>query len=149
MHAGLWLQWHHLTIFCSPTRTEKHLAGKHYRSDDEVIIWVQDFFEDQNESFYTAGVQALQHRWKKSVTQGRQYWKINLIWSNSTSDHSHPMKFQPTLVYAWCPMYTILHSWNIYIISNKVLIQKLNQNFDIFICFISFIYICNFFKFTI
>ena len=28
---------------------------------------VEDFFEDQDESFYTSGIQALQYRWKKCV----------------------------------------------------------------------------------
>ena len=31
----------YLAIFCSPTR-KKHLAGKQYRSDDEVISAVED-----------------------------------------------------------------------------------------------------------
>uniref|UniRef100_A0A3Q0RHJ7 Mos1 transposase HTH domain-containing protein n=1 Tax=Amphilophus citrinellus TaxID=61819 RepID=A0A3Q0RHJ7_AMPCI len=32
---------------------KKHLAGKQYRTDDEVISAVEDFFEGQDESFYT------------------------------------------------------------------------------------------------
>ena len=42
---------------------KKHLVGKQY---DEVTA-VEDFFEDQDESFFTTGIQALQHRWKKCV----------------------------------------------------------------------------------
>ena len=45
----------------------KHLAGKQYRTDDEVISAVEEFFKDQDESFYTTRIQALQHRWKKCV----------------------------------------------------------------------------------
>ena len=41
---------------------KKHLAVKQYRTDDEVIAAVEDFFKDQNESFYTTGIQALQQR---------------------------------------------------------------------------------------
>ena len=59
------LIWHHLTTSCSPTW--KHSAGKQYRTDDEVISAVEDFPEDQDESRYTTGIQALQHRWKKCV----------------------------------------------------------------------------------
>ena len=37
---------------------KNHLAGKQYRTDDEVISTVEDFFEDQDESFNTMEVQA-------------------------------------------------------------------------------------------
>ena len=40
---------------------KKHLAEKQYGTDDEVIFAVEEFFEDQDESFYTTGTQALQH----------------------------------------------------------------------------------------
>ena len=46
---------------------KKHLAGKQYWTDDEVISAVEDFFKDQDESYYTTGIQALQHQWKKCV----------------------------------------------------------------------------------
>ena len=48
---------------------KKHLAGKQYYTNDmrSHISEVEDFFEVQNESFYTTGIQALQHRWKKCV----------------------------------------------------------------------------------
>ena len=50
------LIWHHLF---SVSQHEKHLAGKQYRTGDEVISAGEDFFEDQDESFYTTGIQAL------------------------------------------------------------------------------------------
>ena len=79
LHTSLWLQWlqrvivalnwlitlhilliwHHL--FSVPQHEKKHLAGKQYRTDDDVISAVGDFFEDQDERFYTMGIQALQH----------------------------------------------------------------------------------------
>uniref|UniRef100_A0A673BIC6 Histone-lysine N-methyltransferase SETMAR n=1 Tax=Sphaeramia orbicularis TaxID=375764 RepID=A0A673BIC6_9TELE len=52
---------------------KKHLAGKRYQTDDEVISAVEDFFGDQDESFYTAGIQELQHRWKKCVDRRGDY----------------------------------------------------------------------------
>ena len=41
----------------------KHLSGKQYRTDNEVIYAAEDLFKDRDESFYT--IQALQNRWKK------------------------------------------------------------------------------------
>ncbi|KAM9359101.1 uncharacterized protein gal3st2 [Symphorus nematophorus] len=52
---------------------KKHLAGKHYWTDDEVISAVEDFFDHQDDSFYTKGVEALQHRWKKCVDRRGDY----------------------------------------------------------------------------
>ena len=40
---------------------------------DEVISAVEDFFEDQEKSFYTTGIQALQHQWKKCVDRMGDY----------------------------------------------------------------------------
>ena len=37
-----------------------HLAGKQYQTD-EVIFADEDFFEDQDKSFYTTAIQVLQH----------------------------------------------------------------------------------------
>ena len=45
---------------------KKHLAEKQYRTDDAVISAVEDFFKNRDESFYTTGIQALQHQWKKN-----------------------------------------------------------------------------------
>ena len=39
----------------------------------EVISAVEDFFEDQDERFYTTGIQALQNRWKKCVDRRGDY----------------------------------------------------------------------------
>ena len=52
---------------------QKHLAGKQLWTDDEVISAVEDFFEDQDESFYPTGIQALQHQWKKFVNRRGDY----------------------------------------------------------------------------
>uniref|UniRef100_A0A3Q0SYF5 Tc1-like transposase DDE domain-containing protein n=1 Tax=Amphilophus citrinellus TaxID=61819 RepID=A0A3Q0SYF5_AMPCI len=40
------------------TNMKKGLAGKQYRTDDEVISAVEHFFDGQDESFYTTGIQA-------------------------------------------------------------------------------------------
>ena len=52
---------------------KKHLAGKRYESDDDVISAVEDFFEGQKENFYATGIRALQHRWKKRVDRRGDY----------------------------------------------------------------------------
>ena len=52
---------------------KKHLAGKRYESDDDVISAVEDFFEGQEENFYATGIRALQHRWKKCVDRRGDY----------------------------------------------------------------------------
>ncbi|CAI9733412.1 Hypothetical predicted protein [Octopus vulgaris] len=52
---------------------KKHLAGKQHRSDDDVMCAVDDFFNQRDESFFTNGIQALQHRWKKCVDREGDY----------------------------------------------------------------------------
>ena len=52
---------------------KKHLAGQHYRSDEEVIAAVEEFLRDQDETFYTTGIQGLQHRWRKCVDRKGDY----------------------------------------------------------------------------
>ena len=54
-------------LFLNMKKKKKHLTGKQYRTHDEVISAVENFLEDQDESFYTTGIQALQHGWKKCV----------------------------------------------------------------------------------
>ena len=54
-----------------PNMKQTHLPGKQCLTDDEVISAVEDFFEDQEESFNTTGIQALQHRRKKTCVDRR------------------------------------------------------------------------------
>ena len=78
------LIWHHLTISCSQ-QEKKHLARKQYWTNDDVISAAEDFFEDQDESFYTMGIQVLQHQWKKCEdSRGESVKKNTHIWSNSS-----------------------------------------------------------------
>ena len=51
-----------------------HLAGKQYRTDDEVIAAVENFSRIMmSASVYTRGIQDLQHRWKKCVNRKGDY----------------------------------------------------------------------------
>ena len=46
----------------SVSQHKKHLTGKQYRTNEIIILsGVEDFFEEQDESFYATGIQALQH----------------------------------------------------------------------------------------
>uniref|UniRef100_A0A3Q0S4Q4 Tc1-like transposase DDE domain-containing protein n=1 Tax=Amphilophus citrinellus TaxID=61819 RepID=A0A3Q0S4Q4_AMPCI len=55
------------------TNLKKHLAGKQYRTNDDVISAVEDFFEGQDESFYTTRNQALQQQWQECVDRRGDY----------------------------------------------------------------------------
>ena len=46
----------------------KKTIGREYRTNDEVISAVEDFFVDQDESFYATEISSsVQHWWKLSV----------------------------------------------------------------------------------
>ena len=100
MHTSLWLQWllcvivalnwlitlHMYSPDLAPSdyflfpNMIKHLAGKQHRTDDEVIPEVEkDFFEDQDESFCTMGIQVLQHRWRWMKCVDRRGDRIDKI----------------------------------------------------------------------
>ena len=59
--------------FLFPNIMKKHSAGKQYQTNDEVISAIEDFFEDQDKSFYTTGIQALQDHSKKCVYHRGDY----------------------------------------------------------------------------
>ena len=58
---------------CLFPNMKKHLGGKQYRTDDEVISAAEHIFEDEDESFYITGIQALHHQWKKCVDHRGDY----------------------------------------------------------------------------
>ena len=61
------------SIFFLFPNLKKHLAWRHYRSDEEVIAAVEEFFRDHDESFCITGMQGLQRRWRKYVDQKGAY----------------------------------------------------------------------------
>ena len=93
LHTSLWLQWllcatvalswlitlhilliwHHLTIFCSPTWKNPTWLGSSIGPMMSSYLQLRTLFEDQDESFYTPGIQALLHRWKKCVDHTGDY----------------------------------------------------------------------------
>ena len=46
---------------------KKDLAGKHSQDNDDVISAVRDYFDEQDEGFYKAGIKALPRCWQKCV----------------------------------------------------------------------------------
>ena len=84
-HLHIFLIWHHLTIFCSPTKKTHTLAGKRYWTDmmGHICSW---------KHFRGSGWELLYHRNWKAVTpmeevcgpHGRLCGRIGHIWSNST-----------------------------------------------------------------
>ena len=102
LHTSLWLQWllcltvalnWSIILHYSPDFTPSGYflyITKQYRTYDEVISAVEDFFEDQDENPSAA---------TPMEVCGPQGWKINLIWSKF--DHYivvSLLTFQPTLV---------------------------------------------------
>ena len=65
---------------------KKHLAGKQYRTDDEVISAVEEFFLGSGGKLhYHANPSTATPMEEVCGMQGRICWKINHIWSNSTN----------------------------------------------------------------
>ena len=95
-----WLITLHILLIVAPfdyllfPNIKKLLAGKQYRTNDEVISAVEDFFKDQDESFYAIGIQALQRRWKKCVDRRgdyvEKYTTFGQIWP---LHHCQPINF--------------------------------------------------------
>ena len=54
---------------------KKHLTGNRYQTGYDVISAVENFFEGQDENFYSTQIQVLQHRWKKCVDHRRDYFE--------------------------------------------------------------------------
>ena len=118
------------------------LNGTSLNSDSALLAlnWryaVEDFFGDQDESFYTTGIQALHHQWKKVCgAQGRLCWEIKpdlvifvqciivslwtfqptLVEGKSCSERPYPVNDRPTSLQPCLfrvehhhPLYMVLH----------------------------------------
>ena len=87
--------------FLFPTRKNTWL-GSSIGPINDVISAVEDIFEDQDESFYTTGIQALQHQWKKCEDSRGEYVEKKNTHSLVKFVHCiivNLWTFQPTLVY--------------------------------------------------
>jgi len=52
---------------------KEHLNGTHFSSDNDVIVYVEDFIQGQDELFYKTGIQKLQKRRNECIEVGRDY----------------------------------------------------------------------------
>ena len=52
---------------------KNYLSGEKYETNDDVISAVDAYFGGLDEPFFSTGITALQHRWKKCVNLQRDY----------------------------------------------------------------------------
>lgn len=52
---------------------KKHLAGRKFSTNEEVIAETERFFEELGESAYKKGIEALEHRWNKCIEIRGEY----------------------------------------------------------------------------
>ena len=145
LHTSLWLQWllcvtvalnwliiHHILLiwhhlFSVPYNEKTHLAVKQFQTDDEVISAVKDFCEDQDEMFYTTGIQTLQHQCKKCVDHRGDYvGKLTTFGQSQPLHHCQPMNFlahRHRSVCNFCVMYflvlEVMHMYVLYIVQSE------------------------------
>lgn len=55
-------------------RSMQHsLAEKKFKNNDEVKVWVSQFFESQPEDFYRKGIHSLRQRWQRVIDNNGEY----------------------------------------------------------------------------
>lgn len=55
-------------------RSMQHsLANKHFKNNDEVKLWVSEFFKSQPEDFYRKGIHSLRQRWQRVIDNNGEY----------------------------------------------------------------------------
>ena len=54
-------------------RLEKNLAGKKFRTNEEVIGETEAYFESKDKSFYKSGIEMLERRCNDCVALDRDY----------------------------------------------------------------------------
>ena len=54
-------------------KLKENIREKIFTSDDDVIISVKDWFEDQSLDFFLNGLQRLEHRWMKCIQGDGDY----------------------------------------------------------------------------
>jgi len=52
---------------------KKHLQGKRYRSNEEVIVDTETYFEGKSSSFYKNGIERLEKRWTECIAVDGNY----------------------------------------------------------------------------
>ena len=52
---------------------EKDIRGCQFRSDEEVVMAVEDWVDGKDPDFFSSGLIALEHRWSKCITLEGNY----------------------------------------------------------------------------
>ena len=58
---------------------KKAIAGRHFRSDDDVISAVDHFLDNQVPTFFKEGIQKLKTRWQKCVKLRGDYVEKSIV----------------------------------------------------------------------
>ena len=51
----------------------KDIRGCHFRSDEEVVMAVEEWVNGKDPDFFSSGLMALEHRWSKCITLQGNY----------------------------------------------------------------------------
>ena len=46
---------------------KKDIRGHHFRSNEEVMVAVEEWVRDKDPGFFSSGLMALEHRWSKCI----------------------------------------------------------------------------------
>ena len=52
---------------------KKDIRGRHYRSDEEVVAAVEEWFLGKDAEFFTSGLMELKHRWSMCIALEENY----------------------------------------------------------------------------
>ena len=52
---------------------KKDIGGLHFRSDEEVVMAVEEWVSGKDPDFHSSGLMALEHRWSKCITLEGNY----------------------------------------------------------------------------
>ena len=52
---------------------KKDIRGLHFRSDEEVVMAVEEWVNGKDPDFFSSGLMELEHRWSKCITLEGNY----------------------------------------------------------------------------
>ena len=52
---------------------KKYIRGLHFRSDEEVLMAVEEWVNGKDPDFFSSGLMAIEHRWTKCITLEGNY----------------------------------------------------------------------------
>ena len=63
--------------------SKKDIRGRHFRSNEEVVVAVEECVRDKDPGFFSSGLMELEHRWSKCIILEGNYIE-------ERRDRSHP-----------------------------------------------------------